>query len=242
MIGGSMEINCVWEHNGNDTLLYAMDYIGAYTRGENLKTAMAKMPQEIGSYLKWLGQDVAGDFEIVFVADKDSNLDIKDADSDVLFESEMAPLTLEEYKDLKALALKSAEDFLSLYDAIPEKDCTCVAARKTFYGQVPRSAREMYLHTKNVNAYYFGEIGIETDNDGSILECRQRGFEALERKQDFLLNPVIEGSYGEKWTLRKMLRRFLWHDRIHGKAMYRMAVNMFGLENIPDVFCFKESI
>jgi len=237
-----MEINCVWEHNGNDTLLYAMDYIGAYTRGENLKTAMAKMPQEIGSYLKWLGQDVAGDFEIVFVADKDSNLDIKDADSDVLFESEMAPLTLEEYKDLKALALKSAEDFLSLYDAIPEKDCTCVAARKTFYGQVPRSAREMYLHTKNVNAYYFGEIGIETDNDGSILECRQRGFEALERKQDFLLNPVIEGSYGEKWTLRKMLRRFLWHDRIHGKAMYRMAVNMFGLENIPDVFCFKESI
>ena len=237
-----MEINCVWEHNGNDTLLYAMDYIGAYTRGENLKTAMAKMPQEIGSYLKWLGQDVAGDFEIVFVADKDSNLDIKDADSDVLFESEMAPLTLEEYKDLKALALKSAEDFLSLYDAIPEKDCTCVAARKTFYGQVPRTAREMYLHTKNVNAYYFGEIGIETDNDGSILECRQRGFEALERKQDFLLNPVIEGSYGEKWTLRKMLRRFLWHDRIHGKAMYRMAVNMFGIENIPDAFCFKEII
>ena len=237
-----MEINCVWEHNGNDTLLYAMDYIGAYTRGENLKTAMAKMPQEIGSYLKWLGQDVAGDFEIVFVADKDSNLDIKDADSDVLFESEMAPLTLEEYKDLKALALKSAEDFYALYESFPDQDRTFAAARKTFYGQVPRTAREMYLHTKNVNAYYFGEIGIETDNDGSILECRQRGFEALERKQDFLLNPVIEGSYGEKWTLRKMLRRFLWHDRIHGKAMYRMAVNMFGIENIPDVFCFKEII
>ena len=49
-----MRINCVWEHNGNDTLLYAVDYIGAYTRGENLKTAMAKMPQEIASYLKWL--------------------------------------------------------------------------------------------------------------------------------------------------------------------------------------------
>ena len=237
-----MEINCVWEHNGNDTLLYAMDYIGAYTRGENLKTAMAKMPQEIGSYLKWLGQDVAGDFEIVFVADKDSNLDIKDADSDVLFESEIAPLTPEEYKDLKALALKSAEDFYALYESFPDQDRTFAAARKTFYGQVPRTAREMYLHTKNVNAYYFGEIGIETDNDGSILECRQRGFEALERKQDFLLNPVIEGSYGEKWTLRKMLRRFLWHDRIHGKAMYRMAVNMFGIENIPDVFCFEEII
>lgn len=237
-----MEINCVWEHNGNDTLLYAVDYIGAYTRGENLKTAMAKMPQEIDSYLKWLGQDVAGDFEIVIVSDQASGLDIKDADSDVLFESEMAPLTLEEYKDLKALALKSAEDFYALYESIPDQDRAFAAARRTFYGQVPRTAREMYLHTKNVNAYYFGEIDVDADNDGTILACRSRGFEALEQQPDFLSNPVIEGSYGEKWTLRKVLRRFLWHDRIHGKAMYRMAVKMFGIDSIPDIFCFKEII
>lgn len=237
-----MRINCVWEHNGNDTLLYAVDYIGAYTRGENLKTAMAKMPQEIASYLKWLGQDVADDFEIVIVGDQASGLDIKDADSDALFESEMAPLTLEEYTDLKALALKSAEDFCALYDSIPDKDCTLAAARRTFYGQVPRTAREMYLHTKNVNAYYFGEIEADADNDGTILACRSRGFEALEQQPDFLSNPVIEGSCGEKWTLRKVLRRFLWHDRIHGKAMYRMAVKMFGLDSVPDIFCFNDII
>ena len=237
-----MEINCVWEHNGNDTLLYAVDYIGAYTRGENLKTAMAKMPQEIDSYLKWLGQDVAGDFEIVIVSNQASDLDIKDADSDVLFESEMAPLTPEEYKDLKALALKSAEDFYTLYESIPDQDRAFAAARKTFYGQVPRTAREMYLHTKNVNAYYFGEIEVDADNDGTILACRSRGFEALEQQPDFLSNPVIEGSYGEKWTLRKVLRRFVWHDRIHGKAMYRMAVKMFGIDTIPDIFCFKDII
>lgn len=39
-------------------------------------------------------------------------------------------------------------------------------ARKTFYGAVPRTAEEMYVHTKNVNAYYFGEIGVEAGNDG----------------------------------------------------------------------------
>ena len=46
-----MTINCVWEHNGNDTLLYAVDYIGAYTRGESLEIAKAKMHDEIVSYL-----------------------------------------------------------------------------------------------------------------------------------------------------------------------------------------------
>lgn len=52
-----MKAYCVWEHNGNDTLLYAVDYIGAYTRGESLEIAKAKMPQEIIAYLKWLGDD-----------------------------------------------------------------------------------------------------------------------------------------------------------------------------------------
>lgn len=33
----------------------------------------------------------------------------------------------------------------------------------------------MYEHTKNVNGYYFGEIGVSADNEGNILECRERG-------------------------------------------------------------------
>ena len=233
-----MTIKCVWEHNGNDTLLYAIDYIGAYTRGESLEIAKAKMPSEILSYLKWLGEDVTDSIEIIITQEKDSDLAIKDADSDVLFESEKAPLTADEYEKLKALALKSAKDFLALYDSIPDKSATAIAERKTFYGQVPRTADEMYKHTKNVNEYYFAEIEVDADNDGSIYECRKRGFEALEAKPDFLQNAVIEGSYGEDWSLRKVLRRFVWHDRIHARAMYRMAVKVFGTENVVNPFCF----
>lgn len=233
-----MMINCVWEHNGNDTLLYATDFIGAYTRGENLEIAKAKMPVEISSYLKWLGKNVDEGIEIVITQEKDSDLVISDADSDVLFESEKAPLTIEEYEKLKALALKSAKDFLALYESIPDKSAAAIAERRTFYGQVPRTADEMYEHTKNVNEYYFAEIDVNADNGGNIYECRKRGFEALEAKHDFLQNAVIEGSYGEDWSLRKVLRRFIWHDRIHARAMYRMAVKVFGTENVANPFCF----
>ena len=233
-----MTVNCIWEHNGNDTLLYATDYIGAYTRGESLEIAKAKMPQEIIAYLKWLGEDTSDNIEVVIVEEKDSNLAINDADSDVLFESEKVPLTSDEYEKLKALALKSAKDFLALYESIPNKSATVIAERKTFYGQVPRTADEMYEHTKNVNEYYFAEIDVDADNDGNIYECRKRGFEALETKLGFLQNTVIEGSYGEDWSLRKLLRRFIWHDRIHARAMYRMAVKVFGSENVTNPFCF----
>ncbi len=237
-----MIIRCVWEHNGEDSILYAVDYPGAFTRGETLEAAKRKMSGEIGSFCAWSGipAPIIGGIEIVQEAV--CTLCVRDADSDVLFEAEKAPLTEQEYMQLKALVLRSAADFLTLYEAVPDQEIALAPPRSTFYGQVPATAREMYEHTKSVNAYYFAEIGVKADHDGDILCCRRRGFEALERQMGYLENTVIDGSYGESWTLRKMLRRFLWHDRIHARAMYRRAVQTWGGEAVPDVFAFAGTI
>lgn len=172
------------------------------------------------------------------IQEKVSTLTISDADSDVLFDEEKKPLSMAEYEELKSLALKSARDFLTMYEAVPDKDKSVLPVRQTFYGEIPRSAYEMYEHTKNVNAYYFGEIGVQADNNGTIEECRKRGFELLEHQPEFLENKVYLGSYDEEWSLREVLRRFIWHDRIHAKAMYRMAVKTFGNDVVPNVFSF----
>ncbi len=233
-----MVISCIWEHNGNDTLLYAANLPGAFTRGADLREALEKMPQEVRSYLAWANQEMPSDINIQITQVSPCQLEVRDADSDVLFETEIPPLTPTEYQVLKALALRSAADFERLYQSIPEKQCPLGPPRRTFYGQVPRSTWEMYEHTKNVNSYYFAEIEVDADNTGSILDCRRRGFEALEQLPNYLSNPIIEGSYGESWTLRKVLRRFLWHDRIHAKAMYRLALRTGG-GAIPDPFHFS---
>ena len=233
-----MKIRCVWEHNGNDSILYADSFIGAFTRGTSKDLAIQKMPSEIKSYLMWKGDLVTDSFEPEIVQEKCSDLTISDADSDVLFDEERKELSISEYEELKALVLKSARDFLSLYEAIPGKNKSCLPVRVTFYGQVPRTAFEMYEHTKNVNDYYFGEIGVATDNEGNIVECRERGFAVLESQPNFLKNIVHLGSYNEEWSLRKVLRRFVWHDRIHAKAMYRMALKMFDPDVVPNIFQF----
>ena len=235
-----MKIECVWEHNGNDSILYSCNYIGAFTRGATKEEAIGKMPLEIASYTKWIDGSVLlpsiSDIEVI--QEKASDLTISDADSDVLFDTEKTALPANEYMRLKALTLKSARDFLALYEAFPDKNRSVLTARKTFYGDVPRTAEEMYQHTKNVTAYYFGEIGTDVDNSGRILDCRQRGFETLEKQPNFLDLGVFDGSYGELWSLKKVLRRFIWHDRIHAKAMYRMGIKTFGKTIIPDLFCF----
>ena len=232
------KIRCAWEHNGDDTLLHTIDIIGPYPRGENLEVAISKMQDEIASYMKWIGKTPRDSYEIEITTDYMSSLNISDADSDILFDTEILPLTFDEYTSLKYLSLKSATDFLALFNSIPNKNAIVMPERKTFYGKVPRSAEEMYLHTKNVNSYYFGEIGINTDNTGDILECRTRGFEMLESTPNFLENRVFQGSGDELWTLRKLLRRFIWHDRIHAKAMYRMAIKIYNKEDIENPFCF----
>ena len=233
-----MKINCVGEHNGDDTILYANNFAGAFARGASKEEAMRKMPEEIRRFQLWLGEIPFDDYEIAVVQEKESDLQIRDADSDVLFAAEKEPLRAEEYQHLKSLALKSAGDFYSLYSSFPDKRKSALPCRKTFYGSVPRTAEEMYRHTKNVNAYYFSEIGVEADNEGSIVSCRARGFEALESVPGYLSLETVTGSYGELWSLRKVLRRFIWHDRIHAKAMYRMGIRTFGADIIPDIFGF----
>lgn len=233
-----MLIKCVWEHHGNDSLIYAVDFPGAYTRGASKELALRKLPAELNSYLMWKDGSSPAAFDFEIAQEKQSELTISDADSDVIFDSERKALNSAEYEELKSLALKSAQDFLTLYCAMPDRNESCLPMRQTFYGTVPRTAFEMYEHTKNVNSYYFGEIGVAADNEGSILDCRARGFIALERQPSFLESKVSLGSYEEEWSLRKVLRRFIWHDRIHAKAMYRMAIKTFGSQAVPNVFLF----
>jgi len=234
-----MIAHCVWEHNGADTLLYAIEYPGAFARGSSLDEALSKMPQEIACYLRWIGEDVPAQVKCVVSEEKESQLMIRDADSDVIFETERKPLDRAEYEQLKSIVLRSADDFQKLYDSLPDRHQSCLAARRSFYGQIPRTAQEMYIHTRDVNSYYFGEIGVAADHDGGIAECRRRGFLLLEQQKGFLDNPVLEGSYQELWSLRKMLRRFLWHDRIHAKAMWRMAKCTFPGQVTANPFMFE---
>lgn len=94
------------------------------------------MRQELPQFLRWMGRELPPEeLAPVIIQEKTSTLRIADADSDVLFESERLPLTPEEYAAQKALALRSAADFLALYRSIPDPDQSALPPRETFTGQ-----------------------------------------------------------------------------------------------------------
>lgn len=234
-----MEVFYTWEHNGADSLVWLDDFPGAYVRGDSLEAALAKVPEELRAYLRWRDGAVPDEpFSLQMRQDRGTGLAVSDADSDALLSGEALPLTEPEYEGLKQLALRSAECFQRLYDSIPDKSALLSQRRQTFYGQRPSTAEEMYRHTKNVNAYYFDQLGVDAGNEPDILTCRQEGFQLLERLSGFLCIGAVEGDYDELWSLRKLCRRFLWHDRIHAKAMYRHAIQRFPRIKIDNSFSF----
>lgn len=229
----------VKEYNDQGCLLFSETYPGAYTRAPLAAEALAKFDEEIQLYCRWAGIVASTEKHIIIQEKYSPDLHIEDADSDVIFASERQPLSQEDFQALNSLVLQSAQDFQSLYDSIPDKDVTSLKGRKCFYGDVPITAREMYNHTSGVNLYYFNEIGVKLDSNPDILTGRLLGFEKIEGVRDFLTQPVIRGSYGEYWSLAKVLRRFLWHDRIHAKAMFNMATTIWG-EQSANPYYFQE--
>ncbi|MEA4889755.1 MAG: hypothetical protein VB070_09870 [Clostridiaceae bacterium] len=239
----SLTVNAVVEYNDDGYLIYSSNFIGAYVRGKSQSQALAKFGDEIRQYIRWAqGVELSPSeqINIQVVQEKVSDLQICDADSDVLFDCERPPLDPGEYRIQKALVLKSAVDFKVLYDSIPDKNRTGLLPRQTFYGDVPRTAEEMYVHTNQVTDYYLAEIGVTVKNQADIAESRIQAFQDVERTPDFLCNTVYDGSYHEQWSLRKVLRRFIWHDRIHARAMWRMATHIWDTAMIENPFYFQK--
>ncbi|MEG1633188.1 MAG: hypothetical protein RR314_03950 [Oscillospiraceae bacterium] len=234
-----MKIQAIDEYNDEGHLIFADNYVGAFARGKTRQEAMQKLETEVRQYAQWRGIKLDKlPCTISLIQEKVSQLQICDADSDVIFDSELPPLTWDGYDRLKSVALKSASDFLAMYRSIPDKTGTTLTPRETFYGVTPTSADEMYEHCKNVNDYYFGEIKASATNEPNIYICRRKAFELLEEQSDFLDNRVFEGKGNEQWSLRKVCRRFIWHDRIHAKAMYKMAIKLCGASSVANPFGF----
>lgn len=240
-----MKAELVIEYNDAGTLIYIANYPGAFVRGKTKEEAIAKVKAEIIDYFYWANEvklDSDFDLDMKIIQTYESKVHVEDADTDILFDCETGSMSDDEYQYLKSLALKSAKNFYELYQSIADKNCTDLKERKTFYGYVPRTAKEIYLHTKDVNAYYFNEIGICADNQGDIYNCRKRGFDLLERQEGYLNNSIHHGSYNEDWTLRKLMRRFIWHDRIHARSMIKMYKRLNVIESINNAYQFKLTV
>lgn len=212
----------VYETNGKGVLGWLVDLPGAYIRGRTIDEARSKIEQEITDYENWLGIKTESDDEYTESV-QECNLQVEDADSNILFDTEQIDFkSLDDFEYWCKLVSVSATKADNLYKSCQYKDFVDPhMVRKTFYGDVYSTINEQFAHIINVQNYYLAQIGtgIETGND--LLSSRRGFIEQLRRKYLAEGNRLYKNEE-ESWTIKKIVRRIIWHDRIHAKAIGRM--------------------
>jgi len=216
-------LTLAFETNGKGYIGYIVELPGAYIRGRTEEEALAKINKEVDSYLKWLKIKQMRDYETKTVQTHESSLMVEDADNEILLDADKTRLTEREFKSLTALVNFSGETFGRLYADSKLKDWVDEArVRKTFYGENPSTINEIFDHVKGCQHYYLSRMKLAVEPVDDFTAIRRTYLEKLKALYREHNNSLIFETDNELWTLKKVLRRFIWHDRIHGKAITRI--------------------
>lgn len=235
----SEDINIAIEYNERGVMIHLVDMPGAFCRGETIDIALAKVSAEVKSYNNWLKKKTTNTVNINIVQEEVTDAHLDDGDSEILT---IVEKNQDKYwlNQLKYLAVKSATDFIELYESIPDKNYKDLSKdRTTFYGRVPSTAIEMLKHVDEVKEYYLSRVGITNIQwDNRYIDDRIKCIELLNKRYSDMGN-CISKLDNELWNIHKVMRRFIWHDRIHAKALYRFAVGKWGSSQIGNPYKFN---
>lgn len=240
-------LSIAFETNGKGYIGFIAELPGAYVRGRTEEEALDKVKAEARSYLKWLGIEQERDYTTMIVQSHHSKLMVEDADNEILLDSDRGIMEEAELRELARLVRYSGETFLRLYRQAHFKKWVDEARiRRTFHGENPKTMEEVFNHVRNTQYYYLSRTKVASEqSEQDFVKIREYCLRKIEELYQENTNVVIFDVDNELWTLKKILRRFVWHDRIHGKAITRILEKQRQLriiENYEDPFHFSRTV
>jgi len=217
-------ISVALETNGRSFIGFIVQLPGAYVRGKTEEETLSKVDSEVRSYAKWLAVEAPVDYDVSVSQRHYCTLMVEDADSEILLDEDKSPMNGHEFEELRDRATYSGETIHALYQSAELSDWVDESrVRKTFYGETPKTIREIFEHVNGTQYYYLSRANLTSEERSSgFLEARRNCLSCLRELFEQQGNDRIFQVDNEEWTLRKVLRRFVWHDRIHAKSIVRI--------------------
>ena len=219
------KLSVALETNGKGFMGFIVELPGAFVRGPDESSALSKIQGEASSFLRWLRVDDNVIMLSQVVQRHSCKLMVEDGDCEILVDSDKSFVSHMEWTQLMDLVKYSGETFNTLFEHSQLKDWVDEArVRQTFYGANRTTVKEIFDHVKRTQYYYLSRAGLRTTYDESegLLAIRDDGLQALNKLFDKQGNSEVYVKESEYWTLKKLMRRFIWHDRIHAKAIVRI--------------------
>jgi hypothetical protein len=216
----------VFETNNKGFMCWIPELPGAFVRGATRDEVYPKLAAEMAAYAEWLSIPVPShnvEREEVVV----TSAVVEDGDTNILLETDREPYgaAADFDRECRLMSL-SARRVQQIYDRCIRRDAVVpTKVRKTYYGDVHATIEGQYKHVVGCQQYYLENIRIAGEVRGDLVASRERVLDALRAKYRAESNPLYREP-DEDWTLRKVARRIIWHDRIHARAMSRMDAEL----------------
>jgi hypothetical protein len=92
---------------------------------------------------------------------------------------------------------------------------------KFFLGDLPSTIEKHFEHMLDAEKWYVSRIGGNIIPENDMVKGREKITDFIIKKYKNE-NIKIYDIDQQEWTIRKVIRRFIWHDRFHAKAIEDM--------------------
>ncbi len=210
-------------------ILHALDLPGCYSEGATEGKAIRNFASTLASYRDWLvthGELVPVLPEEFDVAERLASYTLADGyEVNAIFEPERSPPSWEFLTLSIRLLRYSGADLLSAFESIP------IDQREASLAVGARTPKQILEHVARAEWWYLSHLA---DVPGALPGDQAPGtpaqFEAVHATLIEWLTDIPAERMGaivvdreEEWSVRKLLRRALWHERAHTAELARFG-------------------
>ena len=199
---------------------WALDLPGAYAGGKTRDEALQALLDEVRGYLAWLrkfGEGVpegAEPIELEVVEGFPAFKSAPDYEVNAFFGPDAQPLGEGEIPRLLHLLEMSRRELLEVLSGAPADAFEWRRDERT------RTISEILRHIAGAELWYLSRLPA-TDPRVMLEQTRSIAQDILGRLEILQRTQFVSLS-GEKWSARKVFRRFLYHERYHTKSIRRI--------------------
>ena len=204
---------------------------GCFSRGSSREDALDRAPRAIADYFNWRDgyervSDEVVDSIHVQVVEAFENYETLDGYwVNSFFEYDRRPPTAAEVDDVRWLLNCTRSDLITTIRRAPSSSLDEEIAGERF-----GSLSGILKHVATAERWYFDKLGLAlpkeqlgTDPFGMLDAVRRHTVIQLPR---LVQNREIREIRGELWSARKVVRRMLWHERVHTWHLQRLVADM----------------
>jgi hypothetical protein len=204
---------------------------GLFVNEPSEEEGLRQLPGAIVAYLQWLrrhGEDIdVPDAATVAVAERQTpDLDLAYGEYVALYDRDRVPVTDDDLVQTTRWMRYMRHDTLDLVGRLP---ADAIAWRRTPDHEY--SIGDYLEHIARAERWYLSRLWPEVPKHVpgptpllSLVQSRERALNWLLTMPADLRGKVIDLGGGDLWTARKVLGRYLYHERYHIRSIARIAL------------------